>query len=79
MHPPGVWVEAELARRRRSDEVWKRVAHKEEAEVPPAGSCSPPLPALPLRGDGDNTDGPPVTCGISTEAATFEVAALIVA
>jgi hypothetical protein len=50
-----------------------------EAEAPPAGSCSPPLPALPPRGNDDNdADGPPVAYGILAEAAAFEVAALIV-
>jgi hypothetical protein len=39
----------------------------------------PPLSALPLRGnDNDDTDGPPLACGSTSEAAAFEVAALII-
>jgi hypothetical protein len=45
-----------------------------------ADACSPPLPALPPCGDGnddDEGDRPPLTCGTSSEATSVEVAALV--
>jgi hypothetical protein len=62
-------------------QVREEAAAEGEAEAPPAaGSCSPPLSALPSRGnDDDDADGPPLACGSTSEAAAFEVAALIVA
>jgi hypothetical protein len=49
-----------------------------EVEAPLAGSCTPPLPALPPRVNDDvDTDRPLVAYGRSTEAAALAV--LIVA
>ncbi|XP_047092955.1 ALA-interacting subunit 5-like [Lolium rigidum] len=88
---PSVRLEADHARRARSDGARKRAGRRwprrcarrptrsevgdEEAEAPPAGSCSPPLPALSPRGDSDrdDEDGPTLTCGSSAEAAPLEV------
>jgi hypothetical protein len=51
-----------------------------EVDAPLAGSCTPPLPALPPRVNDDvDTDRPLVAYGRSTEAAALAVAVPIVA
>jgi hypothetical protein len=72
-----LWCAIKRARRR----LWKEKRRRPRCQrVQPsaAGACSPALPALPPRGNDDDTNGPPLARGSTSEAAAFEVAALIV-